>query len=118
MARKAVSEQQLAEQALARLPGDGVVLADGNFGISAFAYAVQRSQRPLLFRLTAARARKILAVSSRGKQCTASWFGRLAGGIGDPTRTCPDKSVSRVGCWSAKIQPDPRINFACSPPCR
>jgi putative transposase len=57
---QAVSEQQLAEQALERLPAEAVVLADGNFGIFAFAYAVQRSQRPVLLRLTASRAQKIL----------------------------------------------------------
>jgi hypothetical protein len=55
-----VSEQQLAQESLERLPGEAVVLADGNFGIFAFAHAVQRSQRPLLLRLTAARAQKIL----------------------------------------------------------
>jgi putative transposase len=57
---QAVSEQQLAEEALVRLPSDAVVLGDGNFGIFAFAHAVQRSQRPLLLRLTASRAQKIL----------------------------------------------------------
>jgi hypothetical protein len=56
----AVSEQHLAEQALERLPADAVVLADGNFGIFAFAYAVQQTHRPLLFRLTLARAVKVL----------------------------------------------------------
>lgn len=56
----AVSEQQLAEQALGRLPAEAIVLADGNFGIFAFAHAVQKSGRPLLLRLTLARVRKIL----------------------------------------------------------
>ena len=55
-----VSEQALAEQALDRLPKDAVVLGDGNFGIFAFAYAVQQSQRPMILRLTQARAEKIL----------------------------------------------------------
>jgi hypothetical protein len=57
---QAVSEQVLAEQALERLPVDAVVLADCNFGVFAFAWAVQRSLRPMIFRLTAQRARKIL----------------------------------------------------------
>ena len=56
----AVSEQGLAEQGLERLPADAVMLGDGNFGIFAFAYAVQRSGRPMILRLTQARARKIL----------------------------------------------------------
>jgi len=56
----AVSEQMLAEQALERLPVDAVVLSDCNFGIFAFAYAVQQTQRPMVLRLTKARAQKIL----------------------------------------------------------
>jgi putative transposase len=60
--KTAVSEQGLAEQALERLPTDAVVLGDGNFGIFAFAYAVQQSQRPLLLRLTQVRAQKIAGI--------------------------------------------------------
>ena len=56
----AVSEQQLARQALDRLPADAVVMADGNFGIFAFAYAVTQTNRPLLFRLTVSRGGKVL----------------------------------------------------------
>jgi hypothetical protein len=56
----AVSEQQLAQQALDRLPADAVVMADGNFGIFAFAHAVAQTQRPLLFRLTVSRGGKVL----------------------------------------------------------
>jgi putative transposase len=56
----AVSEQELASQALQQLPPGAMVLADGNFGIFAFAYVVQQSQRPLLARLTAVRARRLL----------------------------------------------------------
>src|ERR1022692_4775837 len=56
----AVGEQELGRQALERLPTEAIVLADGNFGIFAFAYAVRQTQRPLLLRLTAARARKVL----------------------------------------------------------
>jgi putative transposase len=56
----AVSEQVLAEQAVERLPEDAVVLGDGNFGIFAFAYAVQQSQRPMILRLSQPRVQKIL----------------------------------------------------------
>jgi hypothetical protein len=56
----AVSEQALAGQALGRVPADGVMLGDGNFGIFDFAYKVQQSQRKSILRLTQARARKIL----------------------------------------------------------
>jgi putative transposase len=54
-----VSEQELAEEALERLPADAVVLGDGNFGIFAYAYAVQQSCRCMVLRLTEARARKV-----------------------------------------------------------
>jgi len=57
--KKAVSEQGLAEDALGRVPRDAVVLADCNFGIFAFAWAVQQSGRPMILRLTKARAQKI-----------------------------------------------------------
>jgi hypothetical protein len=57
---KAVSEQRLADEALERLPADAVVLGDGNFGIFAFAYAVQQGQRAMILRLTQPRAQKIL----------------------------------------------------------
>jgi hypothetical protein len=57
---QAVSEQELAEQAVARLPADAVALADGNFGIFAFAHAVQQSHRHSVLRLTKPRAQKIL----------------------------------------------------------
>ena len=57
--RRAVGEQELAAEALQRLPGDAVALGDGDFGIFAFAYTVQQTQRPILLRLTAARAQKV-----------------------------------------------------------
>jgi hypothetical protein len=58
--KHAVGEQQLATEALHRLPSEAVVLADADFGIFAFAYAVQQSQRSMIFRLTTARAGKVL----------------------------------------------------------
>ncbi len=58
--RRAVGEQELAGEALQRVPADALVLADGNFGIFVFAYTVQQTQRPMLLRLTAARALKVL----------------------------------------------------------
>jgi hypothetical protein len=42
-----------------------VVLGDGNFEIFAFAYKVQRSQRPMIPRLSQARAQKILGSTDR-----------------------------------------------------
>ena len=67
---QAVSEQELAAQALDRLPAGALVLADANFGIFAFAYAVAATQRPVLLRLTASRARKILGQKTSPKKST------------------------------------------------
>lgn len=53
-------EQQLAAEALQRLPADAIVLADADFGIFAFAHAVQQTQRVMIFRLSIARAQKVL----------------------------------------------------------
>ena len=71
----AVGEQELAQQALQRLPTDAVVMADGNFGIFAFAYAVEQTQRPVLLRLTASRAQKVLggARLCHGKRRRVVW---------------------------------------------
>jgi hypothetical protein len=55
-----VSEQKLAQEAMSRLPADAVVLGDGNFGIFAYAHAAHQSGRPVILRLTKARAQRIL----------------------------------------------------------
>ena len=55
----AVSEQQLAEQALQSAPPGCVILGDGNFGIFSFAHSVVQSQRHVLLRLTAQRAKAL-----------------------------------------------------------
>jgi len=55
-----------------------------NFGIFTFAYAVQQTQRPMLLRLTAARAQKVLGGNGLrpGRRCKveweASWWDRRA----------------------------------------
>lgn len=58
--KHAAGEQSLASQMLARLPPDAVVLADINFGIFGFAYAVHQSGRPMVVRMQLGRARKML----------------------------------------------------------
>lgn len=55
----AVSEQQLAEQVLARAPQGSVILGDGNFGVFSCAYAVVQHHDEVLFRLSQPRARKL-----------------------------------------------------------
>lgn len=69
----AVSEQHLAEQALSRLPIDATVIADANFGIFAFAHAVQQSQRTLILRLTLARAQNLLGTLCNGTHRELLW---------------------------------------------
>lgn len=56
----AVSEQSLGLAALEHVPADAVVLGDSNFGVFFFAYGVHQSQRSGVYRLTQARAEKIL----------------------------------------------------------
>ena len=73
--RKAVGEQQLAAEALGRLPAQALMLGDGDFGIFAFAYRVQQTGRSLLLRLTASRAHKVLGgvPLRRGRRRKVTW---------------------------------------------
>ena len=70
---QAVSEQHLAEQALSRLPADAMVIADANFGIFAFAHAVQQSHRTVILRLTLSRAEKLLGPLRKGTYQQLIW---------------------------------------------
>jgi len=56
----AVSEQRLGLAALEHVPADAVVLGDANFGVFFFAYGVHQSRRSGVYRLTQARAEKLL----------------------------------------------------------
>jgi hypothetical protein len=56
---QAVSEQELLERAVKRLPPSAVVMGDRNFGIFSMAYAAIQSHHPVLLRLTQVRARKL-----------------------------------------------------------
>ncbi len=55
----AVSEQDLAEKAMAALPANAVILGDRNFGILWVAYAAQQRGLGVLLRLTETRAKKL-----------------------------------------------------------
>lgn len=61
----AVSEQQLLESALGRLPDGSVVIGDANFGVFSVAYAAVQSDHPVLLRLTAVRARHLAVTCLR-----------------------------------------------------
>lgn len=56
---EAVSEQELAEKAMAALPERSVILGDRNFGIFSIAYAAQQRAIGVVLRLTDVRARKL-----------------------------------------------------------
>ena len=57
---KAVSEQELAEQAMDRLPPGATLVGDRNFGVLWVAHAAQQRGLGVVVRLTEARARKLL----------------------------------------------------------
>jgi hypothetical protein len=61
----AVSEQQLLESAIGRLPDGSVVIGDANFGVFSVAYAGVQSGHPVLLRLTAVRAQRLAGVRLR-----------------------------------------------------
>ena len=56
---QAVSEQQLLETALDRLPSGSVLVGDANFGVFSVAYASAQHHHPALLRLTLARALRL-----------------------------------------------------------
>ncbi len=62
---QAVSEQQLLERAMGRLPDGATVMGDANFGVFSVAWAAQRCGHPVLLRLTALRARSLAGDSLR-----------------------------------------------------
>lgn len=58
--RKAVSEQALAEHAIAHVPAGSVIVGDRNFGIFFTAYTTQQAGHQTVVRLTAVRAKSLL----------------------------------------------------------
>jgi putative transposase len=58
--RKAVSEQSLAERAIAPIPAGSVIVGDRNFGIFSTAYSTQQAGHQGVLRLTAVRAKSLL----------------------------------------------------------
>jgi hypothetical protein len=63
----AVSEQQLLEKALGRLPSGATVVGDGNFGVFSVAYAAPQAGHPVLRRLTVARAQRLAGGALQGR---------------------------------------------------
>jgi hypothetical protein len=56
---EAVSEQGLLEKLIERLPSEATVVGDANFGVFSVAYAVAQRGRPVVLRLTIARAQHL-----------------------------------------------------------
>ena len=55
----AISEQQLLEAAIDRLPTGATVIGDANFGVFSVAWTATQRQYPVLLRLTSARAKRL-----------------------------------------------------------
>lgn len=72
--RNAVSEQELLERAMGRLPSASMLMGDANFGVFSVAYAAAQREHPVLLRLTAARARRLAGGDLRdGMDRTVVW---------------------------------------------
>lgn len=61
----AVSEQELLERSLERLPEGSTVIGDANFGVFSVAYAATQRQHPVLLRLTKERAVRLAGEALR-----------------------------------------------------
>ncbi len=59
---KPVSEQQLAERLIPRLPAGTGIIGDQNFGVFSIAWAAQESGHSVLLRVTPVRAKRVLGV--------------------------------------------------------
>ena len=62
---EAVSEQQLLESAIERLPQNATVIGDCNFGVFSVAWTATQKGYPVVLRLTAARAQRLAAEPPR-----------------------------------------------------
>ena len=80
--KQAVSEQQLLEAAIDRIPGSSLLLGDANFGVFSVAYAAQKRGHQVLLRMTEARALRLAA-------------GPLRDGIDQPVSWRPTKADRR-----------------------
>jgi hypothetical protein len=83
--REAVSEQALAERAVAHVPSGSVIVGDRNFGIFATAHTTQQAGHQAIVRLTAVRAKSLMGgpIAREGdyRVCwrASRWDGRKKG---------------------------------------
>jgi hypothetical protein len=70
----AVSEQQLVESAISRLPEGSILMGDANLGVFSVAYAGVQTGHPVLLRLTTVRARHLAGGNLRdGIRRSITW---------------------------------------------
>ncbi|HWH56993.1 MAG TPA: IS4 family transposase [Terriglobales bacterium] len=69
----AVSEQELAEKAMEKLPANAVVLGDRNFGIFWIAYAAQQRGLGVVLRLTDVRAGRLVETGAQAGEQRVGW---------------------------------------------
>jgi hypothetical protein len=88
--RQVVSEQALAERAVARVPAGSMMVGDRNFGIFATAYNAQRAGHKSIVRLTEVRAKRLMGgqIAREGDYpiCwrASRWDGKKKGQQGPP----------------------------------
>jgi hypothetical protein len=70
---QAVSEQQLTEELLNRVPANAVVMGDINFGVFSVAYAARQGGHDALLRLSRARAKRLVRKLRPGTDEPICW---------------------------------------------
>jgi putative transposase len=70
---EAVSEQQLAEKLMSRLPTDATLVGDRNFGVFRVAWAAQQRNLNVVLRLTDVRAKKLAGTISQPGEYPVVW---------------------------------------------
>ena len=70
----AVSEQQLLEAGIDRLPAGATVIGDNNFGVFSVAWTASRKEHPVVLRLTLPRAKHLFGKTvNDGIDCPLEW---------------------------------------------
>lgn len=100
-----VSEQELLESAIDRLPKEAIVLGDCNFGVFSVAYAATQRQHPVLLRLTHERAQRLAGEPLRNRINRAiTWTPSRADRRGH--RELPEDASVTGRLIVRRIQPD------------
>ncbi len=101
----AVSEQQLLEQALDRLPSGAVLVGDANFGVFSVAWAATRRQHAVVLRLTLQRALRLAGGPLEdGTDRPVLWRPSRADRRSHPA--LPAEAVVRGRLLVRRVQPD------------